>query len=103
MNRGDAITLSTLHGHLGAHADGPNHHGRGARYRRPAARRLPGALSGDPRIAAPGSLIGWKDLGADITEKRVLLCTGTYPDPNRFNQDFAAASSWTGFMTSGSG
>jgi len=33
MNRGDNITLSCLHGtpHLGAHADGPNHYGRGAR------------------------------------------------------------------------
>ncbi len=33
MNRGDKITLSCLHGtpHLGAHADGPNHYGRGAR------------------------------------------------------------------------
>jgi arylformamidase len=25
-----------------------------------------------------------------ITEERVLLCTGTYPDPNRFQTDFAA-------------
>jgi len=33
MNRGDNITLSCLHGtpHLGAHADGPNHYGKGAR------------------------------------------------------------------------
>ena len=25
-----------------------------------------------------------------ITEERILLCTNTYPDPNRFQTDFAA-------------
>ena len=56
-------------------------------------------------IAAPGSLIGWKDLGADITEKRVcyareliLIRTASTRTSPR-----SSPSSWTGFMTSGSG
>jgi arylformamidase len=93
MNQGDNITLSSLHvtAHLGAHADGPNHYGRGARGidARPLDDFL-GPCQVIRAVAAPRARIGLKDLQGPITDERVLLCTGTYPDPNQFREDFAA-------------
>ena len=93
LARGDPLTLSTLHAtvHLGAHADGPNHYGGDA----------PGIGERDldlylgrcqvVRVAAErGERITVADLPGEITEPRLLIATGTYPDPTRFNQDFAA-------------
>ncbi len=93
MNRGDNITLSSLHGtaHLGAHADGPSHYGRGVRGI--DARPLDDFLGPCQVIrvaAAPRARVRLEDLQAPITYERVLLCTGTYPDPNHFREDFAA-------------
>ena len=31
-----------------------------------------------------------EDLGSPVTEERVLLATGTFPNPECFNDDFAA-------------
>lgn len=94
MKAGANLTLSTLHStvHLGAHADAPSHYGldapsiesRSFSYYlgpcqvirvevAPGARIPPGAV---PRVAA----------------ERVLLATGTFPDPTVFNEDFAALS-----------
>jgi arylformamidase len=93
MERGDPVSLSAMRAtvHLGAHADAPSHTRRGSRsigecdllpYIGPCQ-----VL----RIAAPrGSRIGRKDLPAAIEAPRVLLATGTFPDPLRWNQDFAA-------------
>lgn len=106
MNRGANITLSTLHAtvHLGAHADGPNHYGADAPsiddrsleyYLGPAQ-----VLHAD---AQRGSRVGIKDLRfetsylkseianlqSQIKTERVLLSTGTFPDPTNFNEDFA--------------
>jgi arylformamidase len=95
MDRGDNLTLSTLHGtvHLGAHADAPNHYGRGAesidvrsleRYLGPCrVVRVP---------AARGARIPGSALPDDLDVARVLFATGTYPDSTRFNKDFAALS-----------
>jgi arylformamidase len=93
--RGDNITLSTLRAtvHLGAHADGPNHYGKDAasidqrsldyyigpcqviRVDVPRAVRITPAMVHDK-----------------ITVPRVLFATGTYPDPQNWNGDFAALS-----------
>jgi len=93
MRQGDNLTLSTLHGtvHLGAHADGPNHYGADA----PAidARSLECYLGPCQVIhvaAMRGRRVAMADLGAEIVAERVLIATGTYPDPTRFNEDFAA-------------
>jgi arylformamidase len=88
------ITLSTLHAtvHLGAHADAPSHYGANVptidqrsldyylgpcqvvRVKASRGQRLmPGDL---PRVQAP----------------RLLIATGTFPDPENFNEDFAALS-----------
>ena len=95
MKKGANITLSTLRAtvHLGAHADGPNHYDKDApainernldyylgpcqviRVSIPRATRIP-----------PGAL------PAKLNAPRILFATVTYPDPYRFNQDFAALS-----------
>lgn len=92
MSRGANLTLSTLRStvHLGAHVDGPNHYGRDA----PGieARSLDDYLGPCQviRVAVGrGRRIGVDDLPGPIVAERVLFATGTYPDPNRFNTDFA--------------
>lgn len=91
--RGDAVTLSTLHAtvHLGAHADGPNHVEAGG-----------AGIDGRPlddylgpcqvvRVAiGRGGLVTPAHLGVEVTAPRLLIATGTYPDPGRFADDFAA-------------
>jgi arylformamidase len=115
MARGDNITLSSLRTtvHLGAHADGPNHYGKDAPaigersldyYLGPCqvirvdvarATRIVPAMLPDviQKVPAGG--------GSDLTSraertihraKRVLFATGTYPDPENWNADFAALS-----------
>jgi arylformamidase len=93
MHRGDHITLSTLHAtvHLGAHADAPSHYGVDS----PTIDEC----SLDPylgpcqvlRVHVPRrSCITPDKLSFAIKAPRLLLATGTYPDPESFNTDFAA-------------
>lgn len=93
IHRGDHITLSTLHStvHLGAHADAPSHYGLDAptidecsldAYLGPC-RLL--------RLNVPRQALLTPDmLPVAIETPRLLLATGTYPDPECFNRDFAA-------------
>jgi arylformamidase len=93
MHRGDQITLSTLHAtvHLGAHVDAPSHFGVDAptidecsldRYLGPCQ-----VL----RVNVPRhTYILPEMLPAAIQAPRILLATGTYPDPECFDRDFAA-------------
>jgi len=91
--KGDPITLSTLLAtvHLGAHADGPNHYGKGspAIHEMPLAHYIGPCQVIDARVK-PGSLVGLDDLASPVTERRVLIRTGTQPDKNVFPPDFAA-------------
>jgi arylformamidase len=93
MHRGDQITLSTLHAtvHLGAHADAPSHYGVDA----PTIDEC----SLDPylgpcqllRVNVPRRTRITPDmLSVALEAPRLLLATGTYPDPERFHPDFAA-------------
>jgi arylformamidase len=93
MARGDSITLSTLHAtvHLGAHADAPSHYGVSA----PSIESRPLDLYIGScqliRLSVPRrGLIGPEHLPGPIEAQRVLMATGTFPDPCRFNEDFAA-------------
>ncbi|HRX84002.1 MAG TPA: cyclase family protein [Phycisphaerae bacterium] len=92
IDRGDPVNLSALHAtvHLGAHADAPRHYSQDA----------PGMDACDldrylgrcqvVRVAAhPRQLLTPADVPAPITAPRVLLATGTYPDPTRFTEDYA--------------
>ena len=93
LTRGDSVTLSTLHGtvHLGSHADAPNHYGTGASdiASRPLERYL--GPCDVMRVEVPrGGLVTPDLLPRMPTAPRLLLATDTYPDPTRFNEDFAA-------------
>jgi arylformamidase len=95
MSRGDNITLSTLRAttHLGAHADGPNHYGkdapaideRGLDYFLGPCQVIRAEVARATRIT-PAMLPG------EVTTSRVLFATGSYPDPQNWNSDFAALS-----------
>lgn len=95
MHKGAPLTLSTLRStvHVGSHADAPSHYGRDAQ----TIDELPLETFVGPcqviRVSARrGVLLSRDAIRADITETRVLFCTGTYPDPTQFNDDFAALS-----------
>jgi arylformamidase len=95
MKKGDNLTLSTLRAtvHVGAHADGPNHYGADA----PAidARALDYYLGPCQVVhvdVPPAVRIMPEMVTTPIDAPRILFATGTYPDPQRFNEDFAALS-----------
>ncbi len=95
MRRGANLTLSTLRAtvHLGAHADAPSHYGEQA----PSieARSLDFYLGRCQvmRVATHrGTRMTPSDVSSAISAERILFATGTYPDPNQFNEDFAALS-----------
>jgi arylformamidase len=95
LERGDNLTLSTLHAtvHLGAHADAPSHYGKGARAIDQRSLELYCGPCQVIRVAVPrGALVVPAMLPSAITAPRVLLATGTFPDPEQFNEDFAALS-----------
>jgi arylformamidase len=93
MSRGDNLTLSTLRAtvHLGAHADAPSHSGASA----PTIERRSLDYYLGPcqvmRVAAGrGERVTPALLPEAVGAPRLLLATGTYPDPEAFNADFAA-------------
>lgn len=95
MHKGDPLTLSTLRTtvHVGAHVDAPSHYGTDA----PTIDQIDLQHCIGPcqvlRIACRrGSLLTPAAIQTEITTPRVLLATGTYPDPSTFNTDFAALS-----------
>lgn len=93
LTRGDSITLSTLRAtvHLGAHADAPSHYGQGAPSIESRSLDL---YLGPCRVmqvdVARGGRVGPDDLTGPIDASRLLLRTGTFPDPTEFTTDFAA-------------
>lgn len=93
LARGDALTLSALRAtvHLGAHADAPSHYGRGARTidAQPLELYL-GPCEVVGVTAPPDGLITPAHFPSPPTEPRLLLCTGTFPDPTIWRDDFAA-------------
>ncbi len=92
MRRGDNLTLSTLHTtvHAGAHADAPSHYGTTApTIEQRDLRTYLGPAQVLDCPAAPGTRVGPEILARVESTTRLLLRTGTYPDPNRFNEDFA--------------
>jgi arylformamidase len=95
MKRGANITLSTLRTtvHVGAHVDGPTHYGLEASGI--DSRPLDDYLGPCQviRVDVPRlSRIMPSVLPDLLLAERVLFATGTYPDPNHFNTDFAALS-----------
>lgn len=95
MDQGANLDLSSITStlHLGAHADGPRHYGLGAAGigERPLEPYLGPCQVIVVRVS-PGARILPSDLSEPISAPRVLLCTRSFPDPDRFNEDFAALS-----------
>lgn len=98
MRRGDNITLSTLTAtvHLGSHADGPCHYGTDApgvgemqldRYLGPC-HVINAKIRRGERVAPAHLELPVRG----IVHPRVLIRTGTFPDPENWNADFGALS-----------
>ena len=90
--QGDNLTLSAIQStlHIGAHADAPSHyHAQGGGIE---ARDLNYYLGLCQVIAVEvprGARIGVEALGGREPEApRVLFSTGSFPDPNEWNEDF---------------
>lgn len=90
MARGDNITLSTLRStvHLGAHADGPNHYGKDADDI--SARKLDLYLGPCQVVRVEAKRRERVSMEVEVRAERFLLATGTYPNFEGFNEDFAA-------------
>ncbi len=93
---GANITLSEIRTtvHVGAHADAPNHYLAGGEDI--ASRKLDyyvGRCSVLDVASAGARRIVSSDLaGKPVRTPRVLFRTGTFPDPRRWNDDFASLS-----------
>lgn len=92
---GANIDLSTIRTtvHLGAHADGPSHYRRGG----PGIGERPlGRYYGPCEVVcvevARGARVKPAHFPNPPRAPRVLVRTGTFPDPNQWNSDFAALS-----------
>jgi arylformamidase len=92
IDRSDTITLSTLHAtvHLGAHADAPNHYGRGPAIDARSLLFYLGPCQVMRVYPGRGERISPSMLTREIATPRLLLATHTYPDPEHWNDDFAA-------------
>jgi arylformamidase len=93
MKMGANITLSTLRAtvHLGAHADAPNHYGRdGESIETRSLSYYLGPCQVMRVPAGPRTRVTAAMLSEPVRTERVLLHTGTFPDPNRWSPDFAA-------------
>ena len=91
MQRGDHLTLSTLHAtvHLGAHVDGANHYdASGFGVDAWPLDLFVGPCQVIDCAPHTGDRIGLQHLQTHPHGPRVLLRTGTYPDPNTWS-DFA--------------
>ncbi len=93
IGRGDPVTLSAIEAtvHLGAHADAPSHYGDGAEGigTRPLEPYLGECQVITARVG-PAERVGPGHLSTPVRASRVLIRTGTFPDPTAFNEDFAA-------------
>ena len=94
FSKGDHLALSSIRTtvHIGAHVDAPNHyHGEGEGI----DQRDLGIYMGPCQVisvpTARGERIRQEDLGEKkIKAPRVLFHTGSFPNPNRWNDDFCS-------------
>jgi arylformamidase len=95
ISRGESITLSTLRAtvHLGAHADAPSHYSAdGASIEAVDLGRYIGACQVVRVNVKAGERIRPWHVKETLQVPRVLFATGTFPDPEHWNTDFAALS-----------
>ncbi len=91
MSRGDPLTLSTWKStvHVGAHADAPSHYGLDGRTIDQQPLEL---YCGPCRVIHVDGGPVTPEMVPDVDTERLLIATGTYPDPTNWNDDFAALS-----------
>lgn len=95
MKNGDHITLSSIATslHMGAHADAPNHYlkdGVGIAERDLSLYFGPCQVV---EVDVPrGDRVRISDLKSQVSAPRVLFKTGSFPDPNHWNEDFNSLS-----------
>jgi arylformamidase len=90
---GDNIDLSAIHTtvHLGAHADAPSHYvAGGAAIDEVDLTPYVGPCEVVDVDVSRGQRILPAHLPDGLREPRLLFRTGTFPDPDEFNEDFAA-------------
>ena len=95
MEKGHNIGLSTIKTtvHLGAHADAPNHYKKGAAAiaDRDLMRYLGPVLVLHASVPR-GERVTQAHLSRTDTCERILVRTNTFPDPDKWNSDFASFS-----------
>jgi len=91
LERGDRLTLSTLHTtvHVGAHADAASHYGAEA----PSIEKMPlDRYLGECQVVKVSQAVDGRIVEGDwletIVGSRVLLATGSYPDPTVWSEEF---------------
>lgn len=96
FEKGHHLLLSSIHStlHLGAHADGPNHYqpGETGIGERDLEFYMGRAQVIHARVARGERILPKHIDETRILAPRVLFYTGTFPDPDRWNSDFAALS-----------
>lgn len=95
IDDGDSVDLSSLTTtvHLGAHTDAPRHYRSGAQgMHERALDRYYGPCQVIAVQVARGERIRPHHIADAIQAPRVLFATGTFPDPNTWNDDFASLS-----------
>lgn len=95
IDRGDHLELSSIRTtvHLGAHTDAPNHYvGGGAGIADRPLELYYGPCEVIAVSVPRGARLGPEHLPHPVRAERVLFRTGTFPDPEHFNEDFAALS-----------
>ncbi len=96
MQKGQHMTLSSIRTtlHLGAHADGPNHYSANGVS---IGERDLSIYRGRAQVVhigvSPRELVRPEHFkNIKVSAERILIATGTYPDPNQWRDDFAAFS-----------
>lgn len=94
FEQGHHLTLSSIKStvHLGAHTDAPNHYSPAGCDM--ASRELDYYLGPCQVITTTKGVnsITMKDLSQPVVQPRVLLRTLSFPDPNKWRDDFASVS-----------
>ena len=95
IDKGDHLELSSIRTtvHVGAHTDAPNHYiGDGAGIDERSLERYFGRCQVIRVQIGRGERIRPEHVSDLIDAPRVLFATGTFPDPDHFNEDFASLS-----------
>lgn len=94
LNNGDSYSLSSITTtvHLGAHADAPSHYARdGVNIEQRDLMLYLGQAQVIEVPYIPGGRISESDLRSiPIQAKRILFKTNSFPDPDKWNEDFMA-------------